>query len=574
MRWTIVPIPQQEQHGQASHSGTPWTRQCSDCICPNAQSLGRIHVEERMRTSSILNDVLGPVMRGPSSSHNAAAYAIACLVRQLLNRPLTSAKFTFDEGSSFAEVFRHHGSDMSFAAGTLGLPVTDAQFDKALELADANGVAITFAIERLPGADHPNTVDIEMTSQDGRRLSARAKSTGGGAFTITAVHGWPTNLLGDAYNVLVLGDREGASRARQILLQDGHLLGDIVWHEQGEQVLVQARRQYPLSADLGRQLETLPGVKGFWYASPSFLPKPGQPIFASAREMVQLAETRRASLGQLALAYEATLLGMRESDVVAEVVKRYQVMRAAVSQGLEGRGIHMQFLRPAAGNIFRQEAAGRLPVGGIHTRAAARALAVMHVNASHGLVVAAPTGGASGALPGAVVTLAEEKGLSEEEIALGLLAASAVGLIVDMRATFAAEVAGCQVEIGVAGAMAAAAVVEMAGGSASQAANAAAIALQNAMGSVCDLVQGAVEIPCHTRNASAAAAAFVCADLAMGGYANPIPLDETIDAMLSVGTMLPCELRCTGRGGLSQTPSALALPNLRVERGHSLDALQ
>ncbi len=114
-------------------------------------------------------------------------------------------------------------------------------------------------------------------------------------------------------------------------------------------------------------------------------------------------------------------------------------------------------------------------------------------------------------------------------------------------------------EIGVAGAMSAAAVVEVAGGSAAQAADAAAIALQNTMGSVCDLVQGAVEIPCHSRNAAAAAAAFVCADLVLGGYGNLIPLDDTIDAMLNVGRLMPCELKCTGRGGLSVSPAALSM---------------
>jgi L-serine dehydratase len=127
------------------------------------------------------------------------------------------------------------------------------------------------------------------------------------------------------------------------------------------------------------------------------------------------------------------------------------------------------------------------------------------------------------------------------------------------RATFAAEVAGCQVEIGAAGAMAAAAVVEAAGGSAAQAADAAAVALQNTMGSVCDLVQGLCEIPCHTRNAVAASSAFVCADLILGGYVNPIPLDETIDASFASGRMLPSELRCTAKGGLATTPSAQAL---------------
>ena len=241
------------------------------------------------------------------------------------------------------------------------------------------------------------------------------------------------------------------------------------------------------------------------------------------------------------------------------MLRRYDVMAEAVRQGLAPGFRGMQLLAPCAGAIFRAEAEGRLVARSLNTRAAARALAVMHVNGAMGVVCAAPTGGAAGALPGALVTLAEERSLSREQAALALLAAGAIGVIVATRATFAAEVAGCQVEIGAAGAMAAATVVDGAGGTAAQAAHAAAIAFQNTMGSVCDLVQGMVEIPCHTRNAAAAAGAFVCADLVLGGYVNPIPLDETIDAVYAVGRMLPAELRCTARGGLAVTPSALAL---------------
>ena len=127
------------------------------------------------------------------------------------------------------------------------------------------------------------------------------------------------------------------------------------------------------------------------------------------------------------------------------------------------------------------------------------------------------------------------------------------------RATFAAETAGCQVEIGVAGAMAAAAVVEAAGGPARAALDAAAVSLQNSMGSVCDPVHGGCEIPCHTRNAVAASSAFVCADIVMGGYRNPIPLDETVDASFAVGKALPRELRCTALGGIAIAPSARAM---------------
>jgi L-serine dehydratase len=282
--------------------------------------------------------------------------------------------------------------------------------------------------------------------------------------------------------------------------------------------------------------------------------------------MVALAEERACSLGQIALAYESALLALPERDILTEMERRFEVMRAAVHRGLDEVVPPMQLLQPTARQIFRAEAEGRVAIGGIHTRAAARAMAVMHVNGSMGIVCAAPTAGSAGVTAGVIVTLAEEKHLTGKQATLALLAASAVGLIVATRATFAAEVAGCQVEIGASGAMAAAMVVEAVGGSARQAADAAAIAFQNTMGSVCDPVQGIVEIPCHTRNAAAAASAFVCADLILGGYANPIPLDETVDAVYAVGRMLPRELKCTACGGLSLAPSALAMPRLRQSR--------
>jgi L-serine dehydratase len=242
-------------------------------------------------------------------------------------------------------------------------------------------------------------------------------------------------------------------------------------------------------------------------------------------------------------------------------------MRASVHRGLEEKIPPMQLLHPSARKIFQAEAEGRLAVGGIHARAGARAIAVMHINSGGGVVCAAPTAGSAGVIPGVLVSLVEDKGLSAQKAGLALCAASAIGIVIANRATFAAEVAGCQVEIAAAGAMAAAAVVEAAGGTAAQAADAAAISFQNTMGLVCDPVQGAVEIPCHTRNAAAASSAFLCADLILGGYANPIPLDETIDAVYAVGQMLPRELKCTALGGLSLAPSALNLVSPRRHRG-------
>jgi L-serine dehydratase len=516
-----------------------------------------------MRTISIFNDVLGPVMRGPSSSHTAAPYHIGTLARALLGDEPASALFTFDPEGSFAEVYRQQGSDLGFVAGLLGWPLIGDQFHRTLDLAAAKGVEITFSVEPLPIADHPNTVEIRMTSAQGRRLRIVANSIGGGSITFTRLEGWPVDLRGEAYEVLVAMEASAEPAVGELLTQDRQVIGELQRHARDGQHLLHAHRLSPLSAVALAQLEALPGVDHVWTAPPIFFVQRGTPLFSSAAEMVTLADERGCSLGEIALAYESALLGLPESEVLDEVLRRFDVMQAAVHRGLEANPPPMQLLPASAHQIFQAEADGHVAIGGLHTRAAARAMAVMHVNGGMGVVCAAPTAGSAGTIPGVVVTLAEEKGLDRERVALALLAAAAVGLIVAMRATFAAEVAGCQVEIGASGAMAAAAVVEAAGGRARQAADAAAIAFQNTMGSVCDLVQGIVEIPCHTRNAVAASNAFVCADLILGGYGNPIPLDETVDAVYSVGQMLPRELKVTALGGLALAPSALTLPRLR-----------
>jgi L-serine dehydratase len=459
-------------------------------------------------------------------------------------------------------VYQQQGSDLGFAAGLMGWEIDDRRFPQALELAAVHGLEITFAAQSLPGADHPNTVELQIVAQSGRSLTILATSVGGGAVVIRRVDGWPVHLTGDSYQVVVEGDGPSASAVRE-LLRTSSCWDDPAEQVRGARVLVCARSCLPLAPDMRGRIEAVPGVSRVWTASPLLFPQPGTPLFASAAEMVALAEGVGWSLGEIALAYEAALLGLPEAKILAEVGQRFEVMRSAVQRGLGTDLESMQLLHPSAGRVYRAEAGGELAVGGLHTRAAARAMAVMHVNSGMGVVCAAPTAGSAGTIPGVVVSLAEEVGLGGEEIAMSLLAAAAVGLVVANRATFAAEVAGCQVEIGASGAMAAAAVVEAAGGHAQQACDAAAIAFQNTMGSVCDLVQGIVEIPCHTRNAVAASSAFVCADLVMGGYANPIPLDETIDAVYAVGRMLPRELKVTALGGLALAPSARAMPRLR-----------
>jgi len=507
---------------------------------------------------SILNHALGPVIRGPSSSHTAGAYHIAALARDLLGAPPVRASFTFDPAGAYAVCYHRQRADLAFAAGLLGWPITDDRFDRALDAAAEAGLAIAFHVAHLPAADHPNTVDLRLEAADGQTLEARARSIGGGAVEMVRLAGWPVRLTGEAHEVVVEADTAAADRVAAILSADGSALAAPERQTRGGLALVHAHRTVPLPPDAAAQLGAEAGVRSVRLARPIFLPPRGAPLFANAAEMVDVCEERGLSLGEAALAYEAALLGLAPEAVLAKIGRRLAVMRAAVASGLSDAPPPMQLLDPSAGRVMEAEAAGRL-TGGLATRAAARALAAMHTASGGGVVCAAPTGGAAGVLPAVLATWQDERGLDERGAALALLAAGAVGVILANRATFAAEVAGCQVEIGAAGAMAAAACVQAAGGDARCAADAAAIALQNTMGSVCDLVQGIVEIPCHTRNAAAAAAAFVCADLVRGGYANPVPLDETIDAVFAVGRMLPSELRCTALGGLAQAPSAKAM---------------
>jgi L-serine dehydratase len=512
-----------------------------------------------MKNISIFNQVIGPVMRGPSSSHTAGAFFIARIARSLLGDMVKRVEVTFDPDGSYARTYHEQAADLAFVCGIIDIELTDERFFDVFDIARRAGVEIKFAVKKLEQANHPNTMDIKMVSEKGQRLSLRAISTGGGSVEIVRLEGWEVDFNGTFYEIAIEAEAESGPVITRLLRQSEDLVEEPSLKVKESLVLVSTRSRSPFGQGVLSKLEKMPGFRRKWLVEPVCPVVKKQPLFQSAQQMIKLAQKQSVSLGQLALEYESEILGLPRKEILVEADRRFRIMQSSVGQGLELEAERIQFLKPSAGKILRLEKEGRLPIGGSYLRAGARALAVMHINGKCGVVCAAPTGGSAGTLPGVLVTLLEDERIGHEKILLSLLAAGAIGAIVAQRATFAAEIAGCQVEIGAAGAMAAAAVVEAFGGNAGQAADAAAIAFQNIMGSVCDLVQGKVEIPCHTRNALGAANAFLCAGLIMGGYENPINLDETIDAVYAVGKMMPSELRCTSRGGLAVCPSALKL---------------
>lgn len=501
-------------------------------------------------------------MRGPSSSHTAASWRIAAAARALFGEQPRKCIFLFDRDGSYGKVYQEQGADRAFAAGLLGIPLTDGRFFSALDEAKQSGLDIIFDLGTIHNDTHPNAVLIAMQGRGGASLIIQARSTGGGAFEITSLDEYAAHMDGRAHELLVFGDPQSidcavnAVRGADAQVLEQHIL------EAPRGNCGHVRTAAPVPERLVAELCGLDGVAAVRSCPALLLPLAGAPLGESAAELVAYATERGWSLGRVGVEYEAALTGMSADSVRQEMSLRLDVMLESVRIGLDPSQVeNMLLLTPTAKNVLDAEKGGRPLLGGPQTRAAARALAAMHASSAMQVVVAAPTGGSAGVLPGLMASMLEDLNFSRETVVESLFAAGVVGLVVLFRGnTFAAEVAGCQVEIGAAGAMGAAALADALGGSAAHAADAAAIALQNTMGSVCDLVQGAVEIPCHTRNAVAASAAFTNADIILGGYINPIPLDDTADASHASGRMLPAELRCTALGGLATTKAAKTLP--------------
>lgn len=491
-------------------------------------------------------------MRGPSSSHTAGSYRIGQLSRMLLDEKPKSVNVTFDPKGSYAATYRPQGVDLAFALGILDIPLEDKRFFTALDEAKNQDVDLHFHVAPLDKPDHPNTAYIKMSGQKGRSLTLTARSIGGGLIEIVEMNNGSIQIDGKSFNMLFSTNDKHNPRIEEWVptqIQDGVQIVTM------DNQLINLRSQFPLPSRLIDDLNEL-GITDIYQTQPVFFPMRGNAQIQSSSDILDMAQKDNSTLGAIGVDYESTILGISQRECNEEMLRRWLIMKKSVTGGLDGAGNDMLLLEPTADKILAADSENRLAIGGLHSRAAAYAMAAMHVANSRGIVCAAPTGGSAGVLPGTFLALAETRNLNDADIIRGLFAAGIVGLMIASRSGFAAETAGCQVEIGAAGAMASAAVVEVYGGTAEQSMNAAAISLQNTMGSVCDNVYGTCEIPCHTRNGVAASNAYVCADLILGGYKNPIPLDETIDASKSVGEMLPRELRCTAMGGIATTPSA------------------
>lgn len=281
---------------------------------------------------------------------------------------------------------------------------------------------------------------------------------------------------------------------------------------------------------------------------------------SKASDVIALCEEKNISIAEYTIQSEMEATDASREEIIEAMRENLKVMLASAREAMEKKVISISGLIGGdAIKIKKYYETNETLCGDFMVKAMARALSCSEVNAAMGRIVAAPTAGSCGIIPAAVISAGEKLNKTEDEMIYALLTASGVGVVIAQNATMAGAEGGCQAECGSAAAMAAAAVVEMMGGTPKMAFDAGAMVIKNVEGLVCDPIAGLVEIPCAKRNVAGAVSALTMADVAMAGVESKIPFDDTILSMYKIGKNLPPELRETAMGGLATTPCGLKL---------------
>lgn len=507
---------------------------------------------------SIFNDVLGPIMRGPSSSHTAASVRIGYLIRQFFDGQVEYVVTTFEPTGSLASTYNNQGTDFGLIGGILGMKPEHPKLVEALSLATDKKIDVRFSIDVFE-AFHPNTFKIRAGSGTSEH-NFKFISSGGGMLELQEIDDIPVSIHGD-YNELLLFiasyDHNQAERYVEKVKGIVPVYDYCLLTGNSNKKLINLKTVTPLTPEQLARLASLKEVEK------TVILEPILPVrsnincnipFNSASGALDTSQKNNKSLAELAIEYECARGALAKEDILKLADRVLKTMKDSVEKGLAGTHFSDRILGVQSQKIKSYK--GLLSGGERDRKLIAMITAIMETKSAMGVIVAAPTAGSCGCLPGTLFAVAEEFGLNHGTVSKGLLAAGLIGVLIAAKSTFAAEECGCQAECGAASGMAAAGVAQMLGGSTGHCLDAAAIALQNVMGMVCDPVAERVEVPCLGKNIMAAFNAVASANMALCGFDKVIPLDETISAFHQVGSMLPAELRCTGKAGLSVTTTA------------------
>jgi L-serine dehydratase len=513
--------------------------------------------------ASILNNVIGPVMRGPSSSHVAGAERIASIVRQSLNGDIKKIQVDFDINGSLASSYHGHGSDIGFASGILGLNLTDKLLPQSCKIAKKKGIEIEYRVLDY-GAKHPNNYRIFATSENGKFVHWQAVSVGGGMIKMESYNDFEVSIIGDYYELLLTIEtvscplEDTINKVKQLVSRYEY----ITISSRERKTLLNVKMREKLDKNVILSLNNLKHVTEVQFLNPIL------PILSSFdckipfRTVNQLLKwcnnNQNKELWEIAALYEAKRGNCTIDKILENVSNIVYIMEKSIKEGLAGTKYSDRILGPQAYKIDEGLNKNLIIPCNILNTVIKYISAIMEVKSSMGVIVAAPTAGSCGCFPGTIIGVAHSLGLSHDEITKAILVGGLIGVFISEGATFSAEVCGCQVECGAGSAMAAAALVQLLDGNIYQALDAASIALQNMTGLICDPVANRVEVPCLGKNIMGGNNAIASANMALAGFDKIIPLDETITAIYDIGTKLPQEFRCTC-GGLGKTKTSMDL---------------
>ena len=509
-----------------------------------------------MNYPSIFNDVIGPVMRGPSSSHCAAAVRIGRMARDLMDGRIERVRLQFDTAGSLATTHRSQGSDMGFFGGLLGWDAQDERLADSERALVQAGIRVEIGIADL-GDPHPNTYRVTLERRDeSHRLIAL--STGGGMVEITQIDGVPLSIQGDYVETLLWvagGAEDLASRLQSKLPAEEVLL------RAGEgRTLVQVKSRIPIPEEMLKAAIGAAPVLAVHRIAPvlPILSRRGIEVpFITAEQMLAESDGSGPDLARLAAAYESARGGIPAAEVTERMTDIVRILRRSIAQGLAGTRHADRILGHQSGAFQAAAERNALLDGGAaepHDRLRHGADGGQERDGGH-------RGGADRGLVRCAPRRRDRRGrgpgrCTEADMARAMLAAGVIGVFIAHTPPSRPRCADARPSAARAPGMAAAALVTLAGGNARQAVDAASH--RHAERARDDLRPGGQpgRGPCLGRNVLAAANALACANMALAGFDPVVPLDEVIETMLRVGRSLPSELRCTARGGLSITPAA------------------
>ncbi len=503
----------------------------------------------------IFNDVIGPVMRGPSSSHTAASWRIARISLDILNHPLQKALIEFDRDGAWAPNYREQGTCMGIEGGLLGLEITDERMKNTELYARQKGITIEYQISSFL-TQHPNTVRLTLCGKSKRMVQILAVSLGGGSFRLSAIDGFPVKIYGDRYGMFIFTkDKPDVSSELKTMIP-----AEVEFtSEQKENIIkYEFKSSYPFS-ELLSQLKNYPGMDEISVIKPIMPVIAGRQTempFTTIESLVDYADKNGADLGDLGLIYETCISGISDQELKDKMQEIISIIHKSIHSGLSGTHYTDRILHQQSHLIGKAEKEGKIG-DSVMNRIIANVSALMESKSAMEVIVALPTAGSCGTVGGSLLAISQNLCSSGEELIKAYFAAGIVGAYFAQGPGFSAEEHGCQVECGAASGMAAAGIVQLMGGSAKQALDAASIAIQNMIGLVCDPVADRVEVPCLGKNISAAVNAYSSAIMAVSGYDVVIPLDEVILTVQSVGKTMPSCMKCTGKGGLATTETAM-----------------